>query len=331
MTAAALLAGLGADMLLGDPRRGHPVAVFGTGAERVERATWAPSRLRGAVACGVLVGGVAVAVEGVARAAQARRRHGRAAVLVVTTWAALGGRSLGDVATRIAQRLQAGDLAGARAGLPALVGRDASGLDADGVARAVVESVAENTSDAVVGAVFWGAVAGPAGVAGFRAANTLDAMWGHRNDRYDAYGTGAARLDDALGWIPARLTVACCAAAAPLVGGSPRAALRAARRDGPAHPSPYAGPVEAAFAGALGLRLGGPLAYGGRYEVRPVLGKGGRPPAAADIPRAVALSRAVAVLATLVCATARRTPRTPNADRRAPGRPRIRVRSGRGR
>lgn len=306
MTAAALLAGLAADTLLGDPRRGHPVALFGTVAQRIERATWAPSRPRGVVACGVLVGATALAAEAGARAAGGRRRHGRAAVLAVTTWAALGGRSLGGVATRIAGRLRSGDLVGARAGLPALVGRDASDLDADGVARAIVESVAENTSDAVVGAVFWGAVAGPAGVAAFRAANTLDAMWGHRDDRYAAYGSAAARLDDVLGWIPARLTVACCAAAAPLVGGSPRAALRAAGRDGRDHPSPNAGPVEAAFAGALGVRLGGPLAYGGRQEVRPVLGEGGRPPHVEDVARAVRLSRATGLLATLLCAAVAR-------------------------
>lgn len=303
MSGAALLVGLGADAVLGDPRRGHPVAGFGAVATRVERACWAPSRSRGALACAALVGGSALLAEAGARAAQRRRRHGHVAVLVATTWGALGARSLARVAERIGALVQEGELDGARAALPALVGRDPAGLDADGVARAVVESVAENTSDAVVGAVFWGAVAGPAGVAGFRAANTLDAMWGHRSPRHADFGWAAARLDDALGWVPARLTAACCVAAAPLVGGSPAAALRVARRDGGAHPSPNAGPVEAAFAGALGVRLGGPLSYGGRHESRPVLGADGAAVAVADIARAVRLSRAVGVLATVACAT----------------------------
>ncbi len=303
----ALLLGWGADALLGDPRRGHPVAGFGTLAAHVERAAYAPSRRRGATCVALLVGTAALAAEALARAA-ARRRAGRGFVLAVVTWAALGGRSLRAVATLIADHLQRGDVPGARADLPSLVGRDPAQLDEDGVARAVVESVAENTSDAVVGALFWGAVAGPAGVVGFRAANTLDAMWGHRSERYEDFGRAAARLDDALGWLPARLTVVLAAAAAPLVGGSPVAALRAARDDGPAHPSPNAGVVEAAFAGALGIRLGGPLSYGGRREDRPVLGAAGRDVRVGDVARVVRLSRAVGLGAALLCtATPRRT------------------------
>jgi len=295
-----LLAGWAGDAVLGDPRRGHPVAGFGAVALRVEAAAYAPSRTRGAACTAGLVALAAGATE------VAARRLGRTRVLAVVTWAALGGRSLGAVAARIAGRLEGGDLPGARDELPALVGRDPSALDEDGVARAVVESVAENTSDAVVGALFWGAVAGPAGVAGFRAANTLDAMWGHRSTRYEDFGWAAARLDDALGWVPARLTAALAAGAAPLVGGSPAAALRAARDDGPAHPSPNAGVVEASFAGALGVRLGGRLSYGGRVEDRPVLGgAGGRAVAVADVARVVRLSRAVGAGAAVACAAGR--------------------------
>lgn len=318
----ALLLGWGADALLGDPRRGHPVAGFGTVATHVERAAYAPSVARGATCVALLVGGAALATEAVSRAA-ARRRAGRGLVLAVVTWAALGGRSLRVVATLIAAHLQRDDLAAAHRDLPALVGRDPSRLDADGVARAVVESVAENTSDAVVGALFWGAVAGPAGVVGFRAANTLDAMWGHRSPRYEDFGRAAARLDDALGWLPARLTVLLAAAAAPLVGGSPATALRAARDDGPAHPSPNAGVVEAAFAGALDVRLGGPLSYGGRFEDRPVLGAAaGREVRVADVARVVRLSHAVGLGAALLCAAAprrtgsRRIPMHTTASRR---------------
>ncbi|MTD45741.1 cobalamin biosynthesis protein [Conexibacter sp. W3-3-2] len=304
MSAVALLGGWTADALLGDPRRGHPVAGFGHVASRVEAAAHAPRRGRGAACVAALVGGTALLAE------LAARRLGRGPVLVAVTWAALGGRSLGTVAARIAAHLHRDDLAGARTALPALVGRDPAALDADGVARAVVESVAENTSDAVVGALFWGAVAGPAGVAGFRAANTLDAMWGHRSDRYADFGWAAARLDDALGAAPARLTAALTAAAAPLVGGSPARALAAARSPAAlAHPSPNAGVVEAAFAGALGVRLGGRLSYGGRTEDRPVLHATGRSVAVGDVARVVRLSRAVGLGAAGVCALARHAAR----------------------
>jgi adenosylcobinamide-phosphate synthase len=251
----------------------------------------------------VLVAAAALGAELGARVA-GRARLGRPAVLAVLTWAALGGRSLGREARRLARCLEGGDLDGARAALPSLCGRDPAGLDTRGLSRATVESVAENTADAVVGALFWGAVAGPAGIAGYRAANTLDAMVGHRSERYASFGWAAARLDDVLSWPGARLGAGLAALLAPVVGGSPAATLRVVRRDGAAHPSPNAGRIEAAFAGALGLRLGGPLAYGGRAEVRPTLGAGGAPEPG-DIERAVRLSTAVGAAAALLAATAR--------------------------
>ena len=168
----------------------------------------------------------------------------------------------------------------------------------------MVESVAENTSDAIVGALAWGAVAGPAGVAGYRAANTLDAMFGLRNERYASFGWAAARLDDAMSWPAARLSAAITCAAAPLVGGRISQTAAVISRDGAAHPSPNAGRAEAAFAGALGVALGGPLVYGDRAETRPQLGDG-RPPGAQDIRRATRLSAIVATAAALLCATAR--------------------------
>ncbi|NJA59202.1 cobalamin biosynthesis protein, partial [Streptomyces sp. NEAU-H3] len=160
----------------------------------------------------------------------------------------------------LAAALEAGDLAAARERLPHLCGRDPRRLDADGIARAVVESVAENTSDAVVGALVWGALGGVPGLVAFRAVNTLDAMVGHKSPRHLRFGWSAARLDDVMGFPGARLT----AGLAALVGGAPRTALAAVREDAHRHPSPNAGPVEAAFAGALGVRLGGTLSYGGR-------------------------------------------------------------------
>ncbi len=306
---SALVAGYAADLLLGDPRRWHPVAGFGNVALAVERATYKPTRLRGTLHAAGLVVAAATAAELLARAA------GRGLALAAITWAALGGRSLAGEARCLAASVERGDLDGARAVLPSLCGRDPAGLDAAQLCRAAVESVAENTSDAVVGALVWGALAGPAGVAAYRAANTLDAMVGHRSERYESFGWAAARLDDVLGWPAARATAALAALCAPVVGGSPSATLRTVLRDGAAHPSPNAGRAEAAFAGALGLALGGPLTYGGVAELRPSLGTGGVP-SSLDIRRAVRLSRAVGMTAALLCAAASAA-RTGGTARRA--------------
>lgn len=300
MSGAALIGGHAADLALGDPVRWHPVAGFGRFAVRVERAVYAPSRTRGALYVLGLVALPALAGEALARAA-CRAGLSRGAALLILTWAALGGRSLGRAAARIAATLDAGDLEAARAALPALAGRDTSGLDAGGVCRAVVESVAENTGDAVVGVLLWGALVGPAGVAGYRAANTLDAMVGHRSERYERFGWAAARLDDVAGWPAARAGAALAAACAPVVGGAPVAAWRTLRRDGAAHPSPNAGRLQAAFAGALGVRLGGALSYGGRPERRPEIGEGGAPDTTSVL-RAVRLSHAVGAAAAAACA-----------------------------
>jgi adenosylcobinamide-phosphate synthase len=300
----ALVGGFAADLLVGDPRRGHPVAGFGRVALAFERVVYAPSRVRGVVFSCVLVGGAALAAE-LAACVASRIWGGRAAVLALVTWAALGGRSLARAGDGIAERLEAGDLDGARVALPSLCGRDAAALDEPEICRAAVESVAENTSDAVVGALLWGALAGPAGVVAYRAANTLDAMVGHRGERYERFGWASAKLDDAMGWPAARAGAALTALCAPLASGSPRRAWAVLRRDGAAHPSPNAGRMEAAFAGALGVRLGGPLAYGGRTEERPMLGDG-REPTAADIRRAARLSLAVGAAAALALAGALR-------------------------
>ncbi|GAA2277064.1 cobalamin biosynthesis protein CobD [Streptomyces ruber] len=293
-------AGLLGDLLLGDPRRGHPVAVFGRAAGAVERVLWRDHRGRGALHAAVCAGG-AVALAAVAARAVRTSAAASVALTAATTWAVVGGTSLGREARAVGEALESGDIEAARARLPHLCGRDPQALDADGIARAVVESVAENTSDAVVGALVWGAVGGVPGLVGFRAVNTLDAMVGHRSPRYLRYGWASARLDDLAGWPGARLT----AALAVLAGGAPRTAVRAWRADAHKHPSPNAGPVEASFAGALGVRLGGTLSYGGRVEHRPVLNGEGRAVEVRDIERAVRLSRRVSALALGVCAGAR--------------------------
>jgi len=299
MSGLALLSGWAADQVLGDPRRWHPVAGFGRLALALERTLYAPSRARGALYAGALVALAALGAEAAARVLPRRL------VLAACTWAALGGRSLAREADAVAADVRSGDLGAARKALPALVGRDPDALDADGICRATVESVAENTADAVVGVLLWGAVAGPAGVAAYRAANTLDAMVGHRSERYADFGWAAARLDDALTWPVARAGAALAAVCAPVAGGTAGAALRALRRDGAAHPSPNAGRMEAAFAGALGVRLGGPLAYAGRVQERPRLGDG-RAPVPDDVTRAIGLSFAVGAAAALAGAAVAR-------------------------
>ncbi|MFE7777521.1 cobalamin biosynthesis protein [Streptomyces sp. NPDC057445] len=298
--ACGAAAGLFGDLLLGDPRRGHPVAAFGRTAAAVERVLWRDHRGWGALHTALCAGG-AVAAGALAAASVRRSRTASFALTAAATWAVVGGTSLGREAGAIGGALAAGDLEVARERLPHLCGRDPQALDGPGIARAVVESVAENTSDAVVGALVWGALGGVPGLIGFRAVNTLDAMVGHRSARHRRYGWASARLDDAAGWPGARLT----AGLAVLAGGDPRGAVRAWRADAAKHPSPNAGPVEASFAGALGVRLGGTLSYGGRVEHRPVLNAEGRTVEVTDIERAVRLSRRVGVLALAVCAGAR--------------------------
>ncbi|MFF4286733.1 cobalamin biosynthesis protein [Streptomyces sp. NPDC001739] len=290
------------DLIAADPRRGHPVAAFGRAAAAVERRLWRDHRGRGAAHAVLCAGGAAAGAALLERAVR-HRRGARVALTAATVWAVLGGTSLGREARAVGGALEAGDLDVARERLPHLCGRDPEALDGPQMARAVVESVAENTSDAVVGALVWGAFGGVPGLVAFRAVNTLDAMVGHKSARYRRFGWAAARLDDVAGWPGSRLT----AALTVLAGPDRRGALAAWRADGGAHPSPNAGPVEASFAGALGVRLGGTLAYGGRVEHRPVLNGAARPPVVADIERAVRLSRRVSALALLATVAGRLT------------------------
>ncbi len=279
----AILAGWLADRAFGDPARFHPVAGFGRVAALLEARVWHPRRAAGALHTLALVVPVALL-------AAPQRRLLQAAVV----WTALGGRSLERAALALRDALQRGDVASARALAPALVGRDPTELDAPELARATVESVAENTSDAVVAPLFWASLGGAPAVAAYRAVNTLDAMVGHKHERYREFGWFAARADDVVNWPGATVTVLLATLAAPFVGGSPRAAWRAAWRDGRAHPSPNAGRVEGAFAGALGIRLGGVNRYAHGLELRPDLGDGPAP-SVEDVGRAVALARLVGV------------------------------------
>jgi adenosylcobinamide-phosphate synthase len=278
--ALAAAGALALDRAVGEPPvpgRWHPVALFGAGAAALERRLY-DDRL----APGVVLASAGAA--GAAAAGVAVRSP------LVAGYLATAGRGLHDAAGAVGAALEAGDVDRARALLPHLVGRDLAGLDASAIARAAVESVAENTTDAVVAPALWTAAAGAPGAFLHRAADTLDSMVGYRDSRYRRFGTAAARLDDALAWVPARATAALVAVVRPRRAG---AVARAVRDDARHHPSPNAGVAEAAFAAALGVTLGGGAnRYGDVVEARAPLGAGPAP-GAGDVARAVALSRDV--------------------------------------
>lgn len=304
--AVGLLLGYAADRVFGDPQRFHPVAGFGTTAQRVERLLYADSlgpessqdsgprmRARGVAHTAVLVGGT------VAIGVLAERRLPRLVSTAVATWAVLGGRSLEREAVAVHTHLIAGDLPAARQRLTHLVGRDTAALDESEVARAVIESVAENTSDAVVAPLVWGALCGVPGLLGYRAVNTLDAMVGHHNARYEHYGRASAKLDDLANLPGSRLSGILTMAVAP---GRAREAARTWRRDAGSHPSPNGGVVESTFAGVLGIRLGGTNTYyGDRIEHRAVMGDG-RAARPDDIARATSLAQRIGLGAVLAAA-----------------------------
>ena len=287
LRAATAALAVALDRVFGEPARAHPLIGFGRLAGGLERALNRPAA--GAPTRHLLGAGAAltlVAVPALALAALPGHPLLDAVVLYLT----LGWRSLGEHADAVAAPLAAGDLPAARSAVARMVSRDCEALDETGIAAAAVESVLENGNDAVFGALFWFALLGAPGALGYRLANTLDAMWGYRNERFLHFGWAAARLDDLLNLVPARLT-----ALGYALCGDRRAALACWRGQAGAWKSPNAGPVMAAGAGALGLRLGGPARYHGVIEDRPPLGAG-RAAMAADIARARTLiDRALAL------------------------------------
>lgn len=296
--ALAAAAGLALDRAVAEPPPDlHPVVAFGRLMHGIERRLYRDSVGAGSVyaAVGVAVGVVAGLVA----------RSTTAAVAL-----SAAGRMLRHEARAVQASLERADLDRARALLPALCGRDPRGLDESGVSAAVIESLAENTVDAVVGPALWGSVCGAPGAFGYRAANTMDAMVGHRSPRYERFGRCAARLDDVANLVPARLTALLVAAVCPARAA---AVPRVVRRDATGHPSPNAGVAEAAFAAALDLQLGGVVRYGARVENRPRLGDGRRPKPA-DITRAVRLADRVEI----ACAALLTTPALLRLARRRP-------------
>ncbi len=249
----------------------------------------------------IVVGTIAVIVEH----ELLRLRFGVAATAIVAS-SLIAQRSLHRHVADVAAALESGGIAAGRAAVAKIVGRDTTALDSAGVARAAIESLAENFSDGVVAPVFWLAIAALPGAALYKAINTADSMIGHRTPRYQAFGAAAAKLDDLANLPAARLSALLLTAAAALrPDTSPAAAWRAVARDAARHRSPNAGFPEAAMAGALGLALAGPRSYGGVTVDDAIMGDGRRDATAADIRRALSLYRyADAILIALVAAIA---------------------------
>lgn len=279
----AALLGVGLDRLLGEPRRGHPLVAFGALANLLEKALRPPPAVASRSALrifGLLAWSFAV-LPPVLLAAWASATPWLGILADAgLLYFALGARSLKEHADAVAVPLAGGDLATARQKVGYMVSRDTTALDESGVAKACVESVLENGNDAIFGTLFWFALLGGPGALLFRLANTLDAMWGYKNERFLHFGWAAARLDDLLNWPAARLTALTYAWL-----GNTRQALACWKAQAPTWESPNAGPVMAAGAGSLGILLGGAAIYHGREEQRPPLGEG-RPAAAFDIDRA---------------------------------------------
>ncbi len=282
----AALCAIVLDRLLGEPQRWHPLVGFGRLAAALERTLNPKQNSR---ALGLLAWCLAV-LPWVGLAWGVQHTGWGFAVDVALLYFALGAQSLAEHAHAVARPLAAGDLEHARQRVGWMVSRETARLDEEGVARATVESVLENGNDAVFGTLFWFAVAGGPGALLFRLANTLDAMWGYRTPRLLYFGWAAARIDDVLNYLPARLTALSYA-----LLGETRRALACWRRQAPQWDSPNAGPVMSAGAAALGLQLGGAAYYHGQLEQRPALGDG-RPAAGPDIVRAVALVQKTMIL-----------------------------------
>lgn len=300
MAPALLVAAFVADLLFGDPRRlPHPVVGIGrliTGLERLLYERLRPRHLGGLVTVVLTLLATAACAWGILTLVT--RLHPVVGTMAAgwLAWTCLAVRELHRQSATVVSALHSGDLEGARRALSLIVGRDTSELDEQAMLRACIETVAENSSDGIVAPLFYLGLGGPVAGLLFKAASTLDSMIGYKNERYREFGWAAARLDDLLNWLPARLTALLLVLAAGPLGLDPRGAWRIARRDARRHASPNAGFPEAAAAGALGVQLGGPASYFGRWQDKPTFGDAGHRLTGDDYRRMVRLMYAVAAM-----------------------------------
>lgn len=295
-----IAAALALDLAMGDPRwNWHPVRVIGrftAWTEGVTRRMFASLRLAGYITVVVTIGVCVAVTLGLVNGAYAAAPWLGDAVSVLILYATLSARDLARHAMEVYRALAGGDLDGARRSVGMLVGRDTHALDEAGVARAATESVAENTVDGVTAPLFYAVLVGPAGAVVYKAVNTMDSMFGHKNEKYERFGWAPARLDDAANYVPARITFVVISLCAGLLGMSATRSVSTAIRDGRKHRSPNSGLPEAAFAGALGVQLGGVSHYSGVETSLPHIGEAIEPLEKEHIRGAVRLMYAVSLV-----------------------------------
>jgi adenosylcobinamide-phosphate synthase len=276
-----ILGAVALDLLFGDPRWiPHPVVGIGrfiAGAEKFLRRTVPDERLGGIILLVVTVGATAGLTWLLLKAASLLHPLAVDVVALVLAWTCLAARSLHGESKLVADALGAEDLPAARQFLSRIVGRDTDQLDEPEIWRALVETVAENTSDGVNAPLLCLMIGGPVLGLAYKAVNTLDSMVGYRNERYLRFGWASARFDDLANWLPARITGLLMVLVSPLFGLSPGTAWRVMLRDGRNHSSPNSGIPEAAAAGALGVQLGGTNRYFGKPVAKPAIGDPLRP------------------------------------------------------
>lgn len=294
-----ILIALALDLVLGDPRGlPHPVKLIGSLAAALEtpaRKRFRP-RTAGIIAAAAVILATAVAAAGILFLAGLIHPLLRDAAGILMLWTTFAARDLARHSSDVYWALAGGDLPEARRLVSRMVGRDTDQLDEQGITRAAVESVAENTVDGVIAPLFFAFLAGPVGAMAYKAVNTLDSTFGYRNERYAEFGWASARIDDAANYVPARLAVPFIAAASIFLDLDARDALRISRRDGRRHASPNSGLSEAAMAGALGVRLGGPVTRKGKPDDMPFIGDPVQPLEPGHIRRANALMFTAAFL-----------------------------------
>ncbi len=272
------------DLLIGDPRwLPHPVVLMGRGIGLLERWLFPPGlsqrsqRFAGCVLAGILAFGTWGLATGLLWLTMHYSRELGIGFSIFLAYTTLATHNLHRETTGVVKSLSNHDRAGARNRLAGLVGRDTQGLEDTEICRALVETVAENTSDGIVAPLFYLGIGGPALALTYKAVNTLDSMVGYRNSRYINFGWASARLDDLANFIPARITALLMIGMAFVLGKDWKSAFLTAWKEGRNHDSPNAGFPEAAMAGALRIRLGGPSSYSGRIHEKPFIGKAAEP------------------------------------------------------